>query len=440
MKVVALILVASLLGWSVYAQETQSTGSNDEWQMDEWGDWEEQEQQSVLPVTGFFDVAVGQRFSSDPAISGNKTLRDLRVQVQWEKLFDASSLHFTSDLYYDGVKDNVEIQVRELAWQGRLSALDSWGDNLDVKVGQQVLTWGTGDYLFLNDLFPKDWQSFFSGRDDEYLKAPSLSAKVSGYFDWGNVDVVVTPRFAPDNYINGEVFSFFNPMAQSNVAPEFVVSDDNRPEGAEVALRYYRSVDTTDIALYGYRGYHKSPNATDEFGRPRFTRLNVYGASAISPFGSGLAKVEYAFHDSMDDSDGSNPLVPNSQSRFLVGYEHELVANLTGSVQWYLEHNHDHSSLLNASPWPQYESEQNRHVVTTQLMYRALRQTLTLNWFNFYSPTDSDGYMRFRATYKPVDEWSVSGGLNWFYGDESHTFFNQFEDASNAYMAFRYYY
>ncbi len=51
----------------------------------------------------------------------------------------------------------------------------------DVKVGRQILTWGTGDLVFINDLFPKDWVSFFIGRDVEYLKAPSDALKVSAF-------------------------------------------------------------------------------------------------------------------------------------------------------------------------------------------------------------------------------------------------------------------
>ena len=39
-------------------------------------------------------------------------------------------------------------------------------DNMDIKVGRQILTWGTGDLLFINDMFPKDWQAFFIGRDE----------------------------------------------------------------------------------------------------------------------------------------------------------------------------------------------------------------------------------------------------------------------------------
>ena len=289
-------------------------------------------------------------------------------------------------------------------------------------------------------MFPKDYQSFFAGRDDEYLKAPSLSAKLSGYFNVANIDVVVTPQFEPDNGITGEYFSFFSPQAQMNVAPGFRVLDKNEPDSAEWALRVYKTFGQTELAFYGYRGFNKTPMAADEQGLPRYSRLNVWGASAVKPLGPGLAKAEYAYHDAIEDSDGNNPLVPNSQHRFLVGYEQELVANLTGSVQWYMEKTVDHDALIANSYWPQYEQEANRHVVTTQLMYRALRQTLTLNWFNFYSPTDSDGYMKFRATYSPVDDWQVNGGFNLFYGDEPHTFYSQFEDASNVYASFRYFY
>jgi hypothetical protein len=73
-------------------------------------------------------------------------------------------------------------------------------------------------------------------------------------------------------------------------------------------------------------------------------------------------------------------------------------------------------------------------------MYRLLQQTLTLNAFNFYSTSDEDGYLKLSADYSPVDQWRLSGGLNVFYGKERFSFFNQFEDAGNAFVRFKYYY
>ncbi|GAB2680168.1 hypothetical protein [Aliiglaciecola aliphaticivorans] len=428
-SVLAMILL--LVSLNTRAQTTE-----DEWDM---GDWSEEEEASPL-FAGFVDISVGNRFTSDPAIDGAKTLRDIRLQVQWEKLLSESSLTVTSDLYYDGVLDQVKLNVREFAWQGRLDSIAQWGKNFDLKLGQQVLTWGTGDYLFLNDLFPKDYQSFFAGRNDDYLKAPSLSAKLSGFFDWGNMDFVITPEFAADNYINGDYFSFFSASFGTNIAPGFDVKSPYLPESPEYALRYYKSIGSSEIAIYGYDGFHKSPSSLTSEGQAYFSKLNVYGASVVSPAFAGLIKAEFAYYASKDDSQGSEPLIPNDQSRYLVGYEQEVIKDLTASIQWYLEHTHDYSELKLNSLTPEYDPNRSRIVVTQQFIYRLMQQTLTINAFNFYSTSDHDGFLKLRADYSPVDQWQVAGGINLFYGDDNHTFYNQFEDASNLYASFKYFY
>lgn len=404
----------------------------------EMDDWEEQET-SPFSWAGFTELAIGRRFKSDDVIGQNTTLQDARLQLQGDYVLWSSKLSFRGDLYYDGVKEGLESQIREWYWQGNLGFLGAAGNHFDVKAGQQVLTWGTGDYLFLNDLFPKDYQSFFAGRDDDYLKAPSLSVKLSGYFEFANFDVVITPEFEPDNGINGEYFSYFSPMPGTLIADEFSVLDSNIPDDPEYAVRIYGTLAGTELALYGYKGYTKLPAAADALGNPRYSDLTVTGFSAVRPMGAGIGKLEYAFYDG-DDTTGAAPFIPNDQSRLLVGYEQELVSNLMGSVQWYTEFNHDYAALIANSFWPQYEDEKRRHVVTTELRYLALQQTLTLQLFNFYSPTDNDGYLRLRGTYSPTDRWQISAGVNGFYGDETYTFYSQFKDGSNLHLAFRYFF
>lgn len=403
----------------------------------ELDNWEAETEQTLFDVFGFVEVAYGQRISTDPVVGRPVTLSDVRGQIKWQTQGLGGQVSTSTDLYYDGVKGNVELQFRELAWQGNLGALGEIGRHFDLKVGQQVLTWGVGDFVFLNDLFPKDFQSFFSGRDDEYLKFPSASIKLSGYTKAVSADIVFTPRFAPDNFLNGEYFSFFNPLTSENVAPDFVVADENRPESAEWAGRVYTEVNGTEFALYGYDGFHKSPNSFDALGRPAFSKLQVWGASAVTPLAGGLVKAEYAYYDSLDDKAGINPLVPNSQSRYLLGFEREIVSNLTGSVQWYLEHQQHYSELITRSLAPEFEGNENRQVWTTRLTYQGFRQTLILTAFNFYSPSDDDGYARLSLTYRPVDKWSISVGANGFYGEQPQTFFSQLKDGSNVYARFR---
>ncbi len=140
--------------------------NGDEWG-DDWGDEWTDDENAGLQWTGFIEGALGSRWESDPQTGSKGTLREVRVRIETDWVNDVLAIGFTGDVLYDDVVEEFDVEIRNL------TLAFSPGRNLDVKLGRQVLTWGTGDLLFLNDLFPKDWVSFFSGRDTEYLKAPS---------------------------------------------------------------------------------------------------------------------------------------------------------------------------------------------------------------------------------------------------------------------------
>ncbi|WP_347330990.1 hypothetical protein [Marinimicrobium locisalis] len=401
---------------------------------DGWEDWEsggewEPEADAAVPLYGFVELAAGQRLSHSPYHDGS-TLGEARLRLETEHSVKSLNLSAKGDLWYDTVLEKWKTDTRELTVQKTLS-------KMDIKLGRQVVTWGTGDYLFLNDLFAKDWQSFFIGRDDEYLKGASDSLRLTGYFELLNLDLVWTPSFTPDRYPTGERLSLFEP------GRGHVIGEDNpiatrTPEDDEWALRLYRNLGSTEFALYGYDGYHKSPNASNAQGRATFTELTVLGASVRRPIGEGLVNAEIAHHDSTEDEQGHNPRISNSQWRVLVGYERELATRLTAGFQGYLEQTQDYEALLAHSPAPEREAEENRTLLTTRLTWRDARDRLTLSLFAFYSPSDEDGYLRPKVDYRFNDNLSLTAGANLFRGSEPHSFFGQFEDNSNAYARLRY--
>ncbi|WP_231731024.1 hypothetical protein [Lacimicrobium alkaliphilum] len=435
-------LIALAPGFAAYAQQNTDDGwqlgadseQNSAQQQDDWGweddDWGIEETSAGLPVHGFAELALGRRTESSPyhdALSlGDARLR-LETSYQWQEI----SFEAKAEGRYDAVLSDWRGRIREL------SAQFSLGQQFDIKAGRQILTWGTGDYLFLNDLFPKDWQSFFAGREDEYLKAPSDAVKASGYFDWFNLDLVYSPEFDGDNYISGDYFSFFNPRAGGVIAPQ-PGFNAKRPSGDEWALRLFRNIKGKELALYAYDGYYKSPEALSAEGVPTFSGLQTLGASIRMPLGSGLFNAEISHHRSKEDGKGENPRIPNSQWRALLGYEQEVITRLTGSVQFYLEHTQNHAALLANSPFPDWEAEQNRVVLTNRLTWRNQRDDLSLSLFTFYSPTDQDGYLRPALDYRLDDNWSMSAGMNLFFGEDEHSFFGQFKDNNNLYGRIRY--
>ena len=387
-----------------------------------------------IELYGFGEARQGFRVKDDP-YEKDTSISEFRLQMDLGRYFDWGSVKFKGDLAQDFVRHQFRMETREL--NATLMPLD----NLDLKIGRQILTWGTGDLLFINDLFPKDWKSFFIGRDDEYLKAPSDAVKFSFFFDAANLDVIYSPVFDSSVYIDGKRLSYWNPMLGRIAGKDFIMTDD-RPDDIfsdnEVSVRVFRSISGVEVAAYGYYGYWKTPEGMNPVtGKLIFPELSVYGASVRSTLLGGIGNLEVGYYDSRDDQDGDDPFVRNSEVRFLAGFEREIIRNLTGSVQYYVEYMKDHDEYKE-SVGGQYVKDEYRHFLTFRLTQLLMNQNLTLSLFTYYSPSDDDAYLRPKASYKISDHWTADGGMNIFWGKEDHTFFGQFDKNTNAYAGLRY--
>ncbi len=415
-----------------YAQEnTADNESFDSVWDDDWGEdtYNSTKNINVAPFSGFTETLYGSRLSNSE-FHKKTSIEDIRLRL--ETKLDIYSVNIVSkgDIYYDGVLDDWRGNFRELR-------LDYSWKQTDLKVGRQVLTWGTGDFLFLNDFFPKDWQSFFSGRDDEYLKASSNAVKLSLYSSIINTDFVWVPKFEPDNYVRGDYYSFFNPLSNSISAPNL---EANEPDNSEFAIRLFKTINSYELGGYFYRGYFKSPNGFSEQGELEFSRLQSLGFSVRGQAGDGLINVETSYLNSLDDKEGNDPLISNSQFRFLIGYEQELRERLTASTQIYLERTLKYNQLIESSFNTTIEPNENRTLLTLRLGWRSRNDKLRLSLFTFYSPSDSDSYWRPSVNYRVNDHWNVSFGGNVFEGKDENTFFSQLDDNENLFLRVRYNY
>ena len=389
-----------------------------------------------FPIHGFIESRAAIRTQSDPAQPDASPMAETRLQLKTEKAWSNAVLDFRGDLIADGARERLDADLRSL----RLTFTPA--PQMDIRLGRQVLTWGTGDLLFINDLFPKDWQSFFTGRDVEYLKAPSDSIKVGWFGSWANIELTYTPQFAPDRYISGQRISYWNPMA-FGFSGEHDQVDANPPstwfEDDELALRIYRNIGSYEFALYAYSGFWKSPGGQRLVPmQATFPKLRVYGASLRGTLGKGIANIEAGYYDSYQDRGGRNPFINNSEFRLLIGYERELAKEFTGAFQYYLEHMMDYEAYMNSRIFLMPARDRDRHVFTMRLTKLLLNQTLTLSLFTYYSPSDGDAYLRPNIKYKVNDHWLVETGGNLFAGESDTSFFGQFKNNTNIYLGARY--
>lgn len=433
-----LILLFALLGSTLaWAQEPAlPPGFGDEEPEQPQEEPEQEKWSDRLPdgLRGFVEVRLGPRIFSDEAHSKDYTLAEARLQIAYDRAWKYVSFDTKVDVILDAALGELDTDLRSLRVNFRPPG------PFDFGIGRQAMTWGTGDLLFINDLFPKDWQSYFIGRDDEYLKAPSDALRIGWFPGQVSIDLVYTPRFAHDRYINGERISFWDPMQagfRGDARPVAALEPDDAFSDDEISARIYGSAGSFEIAGYAYRGFWKSPAGFDLMtNSATFPQLDVLGASVRGPLGAGIGNVEVGYYDSREDSDGSDPFTNNSELRLLVGYEVELASELTGGFQLYLERMLDHSAYLGNLPGGEPRDE-NRYVVTTRITKLLKSQTLIPSIFAYYSPTDRDGYLRPKVLWKRSDHLAFEFGANIFFGREDHTFFGQFQNNSNVYASMR---
>jgi len=365
-----------------------------------------------------------------PVWSGGKdyTLREARLQLKSDFYGSGAEAHFVADILADQVTSSGTSVILREGW----TKFNAFGNHLEARVGRQPTTWGTGDLLFINDLFPKDYVSFFIGREDQYLKSPSDAVRLGWFGLPMDIDLVYTPVFAPNILPNGERLVFWTPVFAPALEPE------QKIENGETALRLSRAVGRVNLALYGYWGFWKNPYGfslpDSTTGSPPYfyyPQLNVYGASMRGGLFGGVTWIEGGWYDSVDDRDGVNPFIPNSEIRAMAGYERQWWSDFTGGLQFYWEGVQDYQAR-------EYVKDENYTLVTLRLMQMLRYQTVKLSAFTFYSPSDEDAYVRLSVGYDYSDELNLTLGANLFQGNDQRTLFGMNEDNSNAFLRVRY--
>ncbi|MDT8318215.1 MAG: hypothetical protein RQ824_09560 [bacterium] len=393
----------------------------------------------ALTFHGFAEGAYGKRFEDDTTSHDDYNLMEGRIQLRGAYAPDIADdlepeLVFKGDLIYDRYQELTRGNLRE----GYLSLTPH--DMIDLKIGRQVLTWGTGDLLFINDLFPKDYVSFFIGRDDEYLKLPSDALKASIFFNRVSADIVLLPEFEPNNSISGKRLSYYNPSFNSIVGEEGVMAVDEPERGSEIrekAARIYGTIGRTEAALYYFDGFYKNPLGVDSVtSNAYYPELTVLGFSLRGPLAGGIANLEAGYYDSTEDRHGDNNRVENSAIKAFAGFEKDLGSDLKAGIQYQYEHMLDYDEFI-AAGGPANRDE-DRHQWTLRLNKLAMNQNLTLGFFAFYAPYDKDYHLRPKVSYKFTDNLSATLGANIFQGEKDYTFFGQLTRNDNIYFRVRY--
>ncbi len=350
---------------------------------------------------------------------------------------DKKSFYFfaKADLSYDHIDDETDVELRE-------GYADYLSDNWDIRLGRQIITWGVGDLIFINDIFPKDYEAFFSGRPMEYLKIGSDAVKIGMYPAVTSAELVIIPFFEPNNFPQKSRFWMFDPM------PSVTNRDKEEPstnfENTEIALRLYRDIAGFDASLYLYRGFHRQQSMLpDSLSAPTrmtlfYPELSVYGATAQGRALDGIVSFEAGFYDSRQDGNGKDPMIPNQSTKYLLGYQRQVWEDFTAGLQYYAVHMLDYAQYESNLPSAFPKEKQWQDLFTIRLTHLFMHQTLKFSFFSFWSFSDGDYILIPEVKYNFTDHIWAAAGANIFGGGEEWNQFGSLDKNDNIYIQSRY--
>lgn len=124
--------------------------------------------------------------------------------------------------------------------------------------------------------------------------------------------------------------------------------------------------------------------------------------------------------------------------KIMGGYTKDLGNDLKAGVQYLYEQRLDYDNYLANRLAADLIFDESRHLLTQSVTKLFANQTVRVALFNFYSPSDNDGYVRPTVSYDVTDQWKVTVGGNFPWGEDDMTEFGQMKKNKNVYLRARY--
>lgn len=384
--------------------------------------------QAGAQVSGFVQLRATQRTGSVSgcSISGcSAMVQEALAEVLFERRLGAhSALAVRADAVKEAISHEQALALREgtIAWQPAA--------NVDLKAGRQIITWGVSDYLVVNDIFPRNYDVFFTGGSFDRMKEPVDAIHLTWH---GATDLeFVVSKSKADRMPSPTRFLATGPAAQA------VPADDAGDPDLDLALKAAARAGNWDLAAYAAsfrsRELREFVDATGlRSDRPRIAHL---GISATGNAASGVVWMEAALrHAQADRGNVVDRYFLGSSAKFIAGYSRDLAEDLTATAQVQLEAPLARSRYVGSlapgvRPVPRFDP-----LLHLRVQGRWVNQTVGAG-VQLFAGAEGDTHVNPFVSWSPADGWTLEAGANLFNG-RPDTRFGVLRHDSNVYASAR---
>lgn len=320
------------------------------------------------------------------------------------------------DEYTPQVLDSYEkeLELEDTYIQGRLT------ENLDTKIGRQIVVWGTLDNIRVNDVLnPLDLR--LPGLTDiDDLRLPVTMVKLDTYFGNWNLSGMAIPevRFSKLPVFGSDFYPFPGPRPPEQDPQEGF-------DEMQVAAALTGVFSGWDLGFYWADTYNDpsyaepvSSGPTAQFVR-KHARIHMLGTAANLAAGNWLLKAEVAWFDGLRYT--NTPGVEYTRLDLGAGVEYSGFSEATVSLEAANRHIFDYDPRLELPP---DEIGGNEFQWALRIAKDFMNDTLTLTLLasTFGIKADDGAFTRFDADFDVTDAVSVRGGVVFYQSGEKGRF------------------
>jgi len=405
---------------------------------------------SLIQVDGYAKIGSSYNFAHEAPKTGEtdwRGLSRLRAELQLDislkfsdKWKGSASVKGSYDLAY-GINGRDEfstpvLDAYEEEWELRETYIQgSIFDNLDLKIGRQIVVWGKSDNIRITDVLnPLDLRE--PGLTDiEDLRLPVAMTRLDYYLgDWSITGIAVHEiRFNKMPALGHDFFPGANPLPFDQIPA-------NRGENTEYALALNGIFSGWDIAFYAADVFddlaHTEIVITDSQTQAELqhARLKMLGSAYNVAFGNWLLKLEGAYLEGFEFFNA--PGQKFSRIDLGAGIEYSGFRDTTLSIESVNRRILDYEAVLRSFP-DQTEEDEIQSVV--MLSRDFFNQTLTLTYLlSLFGATGQEGLIqRFTVAYAFTDAIKAVGGAV-FYESGDLGFHRNIGENDRLYLEIKY--
>jgi len=347
--------------------------------------------------------------------------------LDYEHKFDNGfKVKTNAKAYYDAI---YSIRGREKYSKDELNELESevelfdayvegsLADNLDMKLGRQVVVWGRSDTIRITDVLNPLDNRRPGMVDIEDLRLPVAMAKLD-YFvgDWRVTPMAILEQRFSKNPPAGSTF---------NGRPQSLPSNEKYHD-VTPALSVGAEFSGWDVNFYAAK-VHDDAGYFFE-GKMKHDKVNMFGTALNVLNGSWLLKSELAHFDGLKYSTTGNKTFKRTDA--LVGLEYNGFANTLISYDASVRKIHDYDTKIQNTPFQTQENTyQHAFRASSDFMNATVKANYLISLFG--SKMDRGGFQRAWLKYDIADGIFANVGVVDYIGGS-----NRFDAISNNDMAF----